>query len=194
MTPKQAKLAYFLFFSCFTIWVVMILSVYFPSGTWTTPMIFSNNFMFSIFIVSAVLSSIPAMFLGLDFLGIGFRLRQGKQNFSNTLPLIRIRKNEPKTRSKNVSNSIKELETSNNSLLIEQTEGTKGVFAELEVDAKAENKNKDDKKAFFLFGETEFKGCTFKLGHLKSLPKNKPIPDECFGCPQILECIALSGK
>jgi hypothetical protein len=134
------------------------------------------------------------MFLGLDFLGIDFRLRQGKQNFSNTLPLIRIRKNEPKTRSKNVSNSIKELEASSNSLLIEQTEGTKSVFAELEVDAEAENKNKDDKKAFFLFGETEFKGCTFKLGFLKSLPKNKPIPDECFGCPQILECIALSGK
>jgi hypothetical protein len=194
MTPKQAKLAYFLFFSCFTVWIVLILSVYFPIGTWITPRIFSNNFMLSIFIGSAVLSSIPAMFIGLDFLGVDFRLRQGKQNYRNTLPLIRIRKSEPKPRSKTVSDSVKELETSKDSLLIEPTEGTKSAFAELEVDAKADNKNKDDKKAFFLFGETEFKGCTFKMGYLKSLPKNKPIPDECFGCPQILECIALSGK
>ena len=54
---------------------------------------------------------------------------------------------------------------------------------------KKNNKNKESKKAFFLFGEKEFEGCPHKFGYLKSLRKNAPIPDECFGCPQILECL-----
>jgi hypothetical protein len=194
MTPKQAKLAYFLFFSCFTIWIALILSVGFLSDGETTPIIFSNNFMLTIFLGSAVLSSIPAMFIGLDFLGIDFRLRQGKQNFRNTLPLIRIRKNEPRLKTTSAKDSVRKSETSEDSPLTEQTDETKNASAELACNAKGNNKSKDSKKAFFLFGETEFNGCSFKLGHLKSLPKNKPIPDECFGCPQILECIALSGK
>lgn len=57
------------------------------------------------------------------------------------------------------------------------------------IKAKREiiERNKEEQKAFFLFGETEFKGCKFKHGYLQSLPKNKPIPDECFGCPQLVE-------
>ena len=53
-------------------------------------------------------------------------------------------------------------------------------------------KNKETKKSFFLFGKKDFEGCTHKFGHLKSLPKNTPIPDECFGCPKILECLVRS--
>jgi hypothetical protein len=52
-----------------------------------------------------------------------------------------------------------------------------------------DNKDKESKKTFFLFGERDFEGCPHKFGHLKSLRKNAPIPDECFGCPQILECL-----
>jgi hypothetical protein len=51
------------------------------------------------------------------------------------------------------------------------------------------NKDRESKKAFFLFGERDFEGCPHKFGYLKSLRKNAPIPDECFGCPQILECL-----
>jgi hypothetical protein len=134
------------------------------------------------------------MFIGLDFLGIDFRLRQGKQNFRSTLPLIRVRKRELRPEPTSAKNSVRTSETSEDSPLTEQTDETKNASAELAGDGKGNNKSKDSKKAFFLFGETEFNGCSFKLGHLKSLPKNKPIPDECFGCPQILECIALSGK
>jgi Ca2+/Na+ antiporter len=57
---------------------------------------------------------------------------------------------------------------------------------------KTERKNDKDKelkKSFFLFGERDFEGCPHKFGYLKSLRKNAPIPDECFGCPQILECL-----
>ena len=48
---------------------------------------------------------------------------------------------------------------------------------------------REAKKAFMLYGKKDFEGCTYKFGHLKTLPKNMPIPDECFGCPQILECL-----
>ena len=54
---------------------------------------------------------------------------------------------------------------------------------------KKDDKDKELKKSFFLFGEREFEGCPHKFGYLKSLRKNAPIPDECFGCPQILECL-----
>jgi hypothetical protein len=48
---------------------------------------------------------------------------------------------------------------------------------------------RESRKTFFLFGERQFDGCPHKFGYLKSLRKNAPIPDECFGCPQILECL-----
>jgi len=55
-------------------------------------------------------------------------------------------------------------------------------------------KDKETKKSFFLFGKKNFEGCTHKFGYLKSLPKNTPLPDECFGCPQILECLMRPKK
>lgn len=33
------------------------------------------------------------------------------------------------------------------------------------------------------------KECPHKFGYLRGLPKNRPIPDECFGCPKIMECL-----
>ena len=50
-------------------------------------------------------------------------------------------------------------------------------------------KDVEAKKSFLLFGERNFEGCPHKFGYLASLPKNTPIPDECFGCPQIVECL-----
>ena len=62
---------------------------------------------------------------------------------------------------------------------------------EIEEDQK-KKKDKETKKSFFLFGKKDFEGCAHKFGYLRSLPKNTPIPDECFGCPQILECLVRS--
>jgi len=31
--------------------------------------------------------------------------------------------------------------------------------------------------------------CLHQFGYLRTLPKNAPIPDECFGCPKIVECL-----
>ncbi len=55
-------------------------------------------------------------------------------------------------------------------------------------DKKYKDKSKEEKKAFFLYGETGFDGCDFKLGYLGSLPRDKSIPDACFGCPKLIEC------
>jgi len=60
---------------------------------------------------------------------------------------------------------------------------------ELTQEIQKRKKNKETKKSFFLFGKKDFEGCAHKFGYLRSLPKNTPIPDECFGCPQILECL-----
>ena len=43
-------------------------------------------------------------------------------------------------------------------------------------------------KSFYLFGETDFEKCQHKFGFLGKSHEDKPIPDECFGCPRIIEC------
>jgi len=59
-----------------------------------------------------------------------------------------------------------------------------------ETEEKQETKkDTEEKKSFFLFGERKFEGCSHKYGFLSSLPKNTPIPNECFGCSQIVECL-----
>jgi len=36
------------------------------------------------------------------------------------------------------------------------------------------------------------KDCLHQFGYLRTLPKNAPIPDECFGCTKIVECLVQS--
>jgi hypothetical protein len=55
-------------------------------------------------------------------------------------------------------------------------------------------KEKATKKAFYLFGETKFESCQHKFGYLENKLKNKPIPDECFGCPKLLDCSTKTKK
>ena len=213
MTPEQAKLAYIVFFTCFSIWLVLILTTSFLSERGTTPSIFPNYFMSALFVGSAVLSSIPAMLIGLDFLGINFQIRRGKPKSSDALPLISTRRHKLRPVQTSSIDSAKEPETkkAQNHLgneeetsicnstgedwsVPEQTALTNDASIETKSVRKCSKRSKDGAKAFFLFGETEFKGCAFKPGYLKSLPKNKPIPDECFGCAQILDCVGLSGN
>ena len=202
MNPKQAKLAYVLFFSCFAVWLALIPSISFLSDGDTTSTIFPSQFMLALFIATAVLSAIPAMLIGLHFLGIDLRIRKGKQNFGNAFPSIRTRKYKLRSIPTSREDFIKEIEEDNSKYesickdwpLTEQTAVTEQASVGIKNSQKGNVRSKDEKKAFFLFGETKFNGCTFKLGYLKSMPKNKPIPDECFGCPQILECAALSGN
>lgn len=72
-------------------------------------------------------------------------------------------------------------------------ENAKKIDDEAQAEKEGEHeKEKDAKKAFFLFGKKEFAGCVHKFGYLKTVPRNTPIPDECFGCPKILECLMHS--
>jgi len=36
--------------------------------------------------------------------------------------------------------------------------------------------------------------CVFYFGYLRSVPKGKPIPSECMGCPDIFECLAYKEE
>jgi len=38
------------------------------------------------------------------------------------------------------------------------------------------------------------KDCIHHYGYLHSLPKNTPIPDECFGCPKIVDCLVSANS
>ena len=35
----------------------------------------------------------------------------------------------------------------------------------------------------------DFQKCVHQFGYLRNMPKNTPIPDECFGCPKVLRCM-----
>jgi len=74
-------------------------------------------------------------------------------------------------------------------------EPTESVQTKAHAETEENQKKKKDRevrKSFLLFGKKDFEGCPHKFGYLKTLPKNTPIPDECFGCPQILECLTPS--
>jgi type IV secretory pathway VirB10-like protein len=78
-----------------------------------------------------------------------------------------------------------------------QEELTENIQTKVHVKTEENQKMETDKqakKAFFLFGERKFEGCPHKFKYLRALPKNSPIPDECFGCPKILECLGSSKK
>jgi hypothetical protein len=78
---------------------------------------------------------------------------------------------------------------------VNQTGKRNGKKDSLDQSSKNEkNAETNRKKSFYLFGENDFRGCTNKLGHLNNLPKNTPIPGECFGCPKILECLKFPSS
>ena len=34
-----------------------------------------------------------------------------------------------------------------------------------------------------------FQECVHQFGYLRDMPKNTPIPDECFGCLKVMRCL-----
>jgi len=104
---------------------------------------------------------------------------------------IELKKLEKPTTPTEISGNTSEEVTS--AVQEEPTEASRtevnALNGDVEETKKKNNKDKELKKSFFLFGEKDFEGCPHKFGYLKSLRKNAPIPDECFGCPQILECL-----
>jgi len=35
----------------------------------------------------------------------------------------------------------------------------------------------------------DFQECVHHFGYLRNLPKNTPVPEECFGCPKVMRCL-----
>jgi len=48
---------------------------------------------------------------------------------------------------------------------------------------------KDEKKPFQISRD-----CPHFFGYVRSLPKNTPIPDECLGCPWIVQCLTHNAE
>jgi hypothetical protein len=44
-------------------------------------------------------------------------------------------------------------------------------------------------KSYATKSKTSFQNCVHNFGYLRSLPKNTPVPDECFGCPKAMQCL-----
>jgi len=42
--------------------------------------------------------------------------------------------------------------------------------------------------------DSSAKGCYHHFGYLGGLPKNTPIPNECFGCSKIVDCLITKKK
>ena len=52
-----------------------------------------------------------------------------------------------------------------------------------------ETKNNKEKKPSDKLTPTNFQKCVHRFGYLKNLPQNTPVPDECFGCPEVMRCL-----
>ncbi len=164
MTPRQRKILYTLFFGCFALWLFLISSGFLSSGQWTTTIVFANQFMLALFVGAAILTSISSLLLGLNFLGIGLRPRIPRQNLEKGL-FSSTEQNKKTPKISSVNNPTNQNDP---------------------------KKSKDSMKAFYLFGETKFKHCEHEFGHLGGVLKTKHIPDECFGCPKLLECARVT--
>jgi len=160
----QQKIAYSLFFIFFALWFFLILSGFSSSGQFTTTIAFPNQFILALFAGASILTSISSLLLGLNFLGINLRPGILRQNLQTDL--------FSSTELNNQSREISPINTPAN-----------------QNDAK---KSKDSMKAFYLYGETKFDNCAYQFGYLRGVLKSKPIPDECFGCPKLIECARLT--
>jgi len=59
-----------------------------------------------------------------------------------------------------------------------------------QLSEKVETKSQNTKKKLPTTQSPKgFRGCAHDFGYLKNLPKNTPVPDECFGCPQVMRCL-----
>ena len=51
------------------------------------------------------------------------------------------------------------------------------------------DKNQEAPKPMVVESRSSNSHCVHHFGYLRELPKNTPIPSECLGCPQVVECM-----
>jgi hypothetical protein len=177
MTPKQQKITYSIFFSFFSVWLFSMLTGFLSAGEGTA-ITFTSQFMLALFLSAASLAAMSSLMLGLNLLGINLRRR--KALFS-TEEIKELRKLSPVNGSADQNDSARAGNSANQNL----------------ADASAlekwkSEKEKDRLKSLYLFGPngpTEFTNCQHEFGYLAEALKHQPIPDECFGCPRVVECV-----
>jgi len=190
---KKSIVFHLLFLLFISVWLATILNVilndYSTSQALSSSSPFAGYFGLFYWLIAGV-SAATSFALGLDKLGI-LEVLRGKifSKDGGYEPEIYMALPE--------SQPIKSTATSvgKEHLLTEQNNAA-AVIAKVNKLIKQEGaRRKNDKmKAFYLFGETEFRKCQHKFGFLGMGLGNKPIPDECFGCPKIIECFKKTKK
>jgi len=192
---KKHLIFHSLFLLFISIWLLVIFNVILnaysisfltsPSGS-----LFAGYFGLFYWVIVGV-SAATSGIIGLDKLGLLPDL-WAKNSFTNkgdNKPEIIVAPKKPKVNPSKVKSKRKK------KVIVEQNNLPVGIVTVNKTTSQKDlNRKKDKMKAFYLFGETEFKKCEHKLGYLGDKLKNKPIPDECFGCPKLLDCFKSTKK
>jgi hypothetical protein len=191
MTKKNIAF-HFLFLFLVSIWIATILSTilnYSPTNQIASSSFLASNFALFYWLIAGV-SAATSFTLGLDKLGIVEDLRVkifGEDEGYE--PSVHVSLPETPSEMSTLQSTVEEQFSTEES-------GSVALVAKVNSIIEREEKRKNPKKqkAFYLFGETDFKKCPHKFGFLGKSLTDKPIPDECFGCYRIIECFNKSGK
>lgn len=183
--------AFFLLF--FSFWLILVLNVVLRLST--PQVILPSASPFEAFFgllywLVAILAAATSFSFGLEKLGILSDLRnriQGKEKGWEPEVFMGMLDSQPPSSPTKASGE--------GDLLLEQTNVFKVITKVDEPEKqKEEHIEKDKMKSYYLFGgETEFEGCQHKFGFL-AIDESKPIPDECFGCPKVIDCFNYFKK
>jgi hypothetical protein len=183
-----------LFLVFISIWLALILNVIskiYPTNqiALSSSPLFAGYFGLLYWLIAGVSAS-TSFTLGLDKLGILEVLRKKFPNKDEGYePEIYVALPKSQPIKSTATSVVKE------QLVNEQNNVTDSITnSNILPKQKSRKRKKDSMKAFYLFGETEFSHCEHKFGYLGSKLRNKPIPDECFGCSHILECVGTNEK
>ena len=191
MTKKNIAF-HFLFLFLVSIWIATILNIILnnsPTNQIASSSFLAGNFVLFYWLIAGV-SAATSFTLGLDKLGIIEDLRVKIFSESERFETgVHVTLSEAQSEMSTLKSTVEE------PLPMEQGSSA-AIVAKVNSIIEREEKRKNPKKqkAFYLFGETDFKKCQYKFGFLGKSLESKPIPDECFGCYRIIECFNNSGK
>jgi hypothetical protein len=84
MASKTINAAYLLFTVSIFVWLSALLSVCFPSGSWAVPIRFLDSSIFALFFGSAAVAAASCFLIGLNYIGLDFKIRQRSQQVLRT--------------------------------------------------------------------------------------------------------------
>ena len=80
----KTKAAFAVFLPSFSIWLYVLISVCFPSGTWANPVRFPNSSLFALFFGAATIAAASGLILGLNYMGLDFKVRSVSRGISQS--------------------------------------------------------------------------------------------------------------